>query len=98
MPPVINEPEGLLDLNQLQGGTRCTDVVHAATLCPGRVNQPGWVEGCQLPLLSLQRFANRAAAAVRKADPSHLITLGGDRHATDPDRHATAPDRHATAT
>ena len=76
---VVNEPEGLLDTSQLTGGTECTDVSTALS-CPTSVSQPGWNGACRFGIQQLQRLVNRVAAALRRASPHHLVTMGSWSH------------------
>ena len=76
---VINEPEGLLDTSQLTGGTACTNIATALS-CPTAVSQPGWNGQCRFSMQQLQAFVNRVAAALRRASPQHLVTMGSWSH------------------
>ncbi|KAL3906302.1 MAG: hypothetical protein SGPRY_010600 [Prymnesium sp.] len=69
---VINEPEGMLDLNQIKSAA----VRAAASECAGDYDRAGWNKACQLSPSQLLRFINRVAAALREADGRHLITVG----------------------
>ena len=72
---VVNEPEGVLDKN-VDSTSDCTDIHAAAVRCPGDANPSGWNNDCRVSVLQLQRFVNRVAAALKAADPNHLVTVG----------------------
>jgi mannan endo-1,4-beta-mannosidase len=81
---VVNEPEGVLDLSI----PPAADVPSAAAVCHDTASviacagadQPGWNTHkggtCLFSLEQLQRFVNVQAAALKSADPTHLVTLG----------------------
>lgn len=68
---VVNEPEAMLDINNLD-----TALKVPASVCPGEHDQAGWITSCKLSLEQLQRFVNRVAAGLRAEDSKHLITVG----------------------
>lgn len=64
---VANEIEGLLSPSTAMG---------PAITCPGPHNTAGWSGSCRIPIVTLQRFINQVAAAIKEVDPNHLLTLG----------------------
>ena len=80
---IINEPEGLIDLGALSGdGTKCTDATSVQQCARGpntnhAADGVGWNGECRFGLKALQRFANKVAGELRRADEGkHLLTLG----------------------
>ena len=69
---VINEPEGMVDPALIVP----PELAPAATSCPGPSDGAGWSKDCLLPLVHVQRFINRVAAAIRSEDSWHLLTAG----------------------
>ena len=79
---VVNEPEGLLDVNAaVEPGSldTCTDTSGLAACC-GSSDGPGWNVRCHFPITTLQRFVNVVAAELHAADSNHLVTLGSWSH------------------
>ena len=82
---VINEPEGLVDLARAHGdGTPCSDA-RAVQQCASAgatddapaVDGLGWNPECRFGLGAVQRFVNRVAGALRRADGgTHPLTVG----------------------
>ena len=82
---VINEPEGLIDLARIAGdGSACTDARPVQQCARGGVSDDapaadgvGWNPECRFELGAVQRFVNRVAGALRRADGGvHPLTLG----------------------
>ena len=82
---VINEPEGLIDKHRSEGGTPCTDAT-AVQQCAradadaaghSPVDGIGWNAECRFDLRTVQRFVNRVAGTLRRADaPFRPLTVG----------------------
>ena len=79
---IVNEPEGVLELPDSSTpieSSPCSDVQSMAA-CAGEVDPPGWniAKGgtCSFPLSQLQRFINVQVAALKAADPTHLVSVG----------------------
>lgn len=64
---IMNEPEGSV---RIEGdGNPCFNTNNLAS------NGAGW-SGANVPMFRLLRFLNRQAAAIKRANPKALITIG----------------------
>jgi hypothetical protein len=84
---VINEPEGLIDIERLHTGEghRCTNAQPVQQCARGdadaagrpAVDGIGWNAECRFELRTVQRFVKRVAGSLRRADGGvHPLTVG----------------------
>ena len=75
---IVNEPEGLIDLwasSAAAGADAECGRADGVSACAGRHDGPGWNRNT-FPLVTVQRFVNRVAGAIKAVDGALPTTLG----------------------